>query len=169
MTSAESIAERACPRWLEEFADSSMGEVFIRRLFNQVAIRPAVWGEKTDREALERTLREDVPQVLDYPESELPADGFLFGAVSIADISIACFFRNASFARFFVDAARWPRTASFVERVLDLASFAKPRPIEDRLMRTPPAGHRAALTEMGAPLASETYGTTTPRRGLMSI
>jgi glutathione S-transferase len=165
----EPIAHRARARWLEEFADSRMGEVFIWRLFNQVAIRPAIWGEKTDREALEKTLTEEVPHVLDYLESELPAEGFLFGAVSIADISIACIFRNAACARFSVDAARWPKTASFVDRVLGLEGFAKLRPFEDRLMRTPPAEHRAVLAEMGAPLTAETHGTPTPRRGLMSI
>src|SRR5881397_2874380 len=73
------VAQRARARWLEEFADTRMGEVFIWRLFNQVVIKPYVWGEETDRALLARTLTEDVPQVLDYLESELPPDGFLFG------------------------------------------------------------------------------------------
>ena len=33
------LADRARARWLEEFADTRMGEVFIWRLFNEVAIR----------------------------------------------------------------------------------------------------------------------------------
>ena len=41
------IVDRAHARWLEEYADSRMGEVFIWRLFNQVAIKPNVWGEQT--------------------------------------------------------------------------------------------------------------------------
>jgi glutathione S-transferase len=163
------IVDRARARWLEEFADSRMGEVFIWRLFNQVAIKPSVWGEQTDKAVVEKTLREDIPQVLDYLETQAPAEGFLFGGVSIADISIACFFRNAAFARFQVDAARWPRTASFVERVLKLESFEKLKPIEERLRRTPLAQHRAVLTEMGVPVTQETYGTTEPRRGVMRI
>ena len=36
-----SIVDRARARWLEEFADTRMGEVFIWRLFNQAMIRPA--------------------------------------------------------------------------------------------------------------------------------
>ena len=163
------IVDRARARWLEEFADSRMGEVLIWRLFNQVAIKPTVWGEQTDKAVVEKTLQEDIPQVLDYLETQVPADGFLFGGVSIADISIACFFRNAAFARFQVDAAHWPRTASFVERVLKLESFEKLKPIEDRLRRTPLAQHRAILTEMGVPVMRETYGTSEPRRGVMRI
>ena len=42
------IGDRARARWIEEFADTRMGDVFIWRLFNQVAIGPAVWGRPTD-------------------------------------------------------------------------------------------------------------------------
>jgi glutathione S-transferase len=163
------VVARARARWLEEFADTRMGEVFIWRLFNQVAITPAVWGGKTDEALVTRTLTEDIPSVLDYLEGELPADGFLFGHPSIADVAIACFFRNAAFARFTVDAARWPTTAAFVARVLRLDAFLRLKPFEDRCIRTPIAQHRAVLAEMGAPLTSETCGTATPRRGVMQI
>ncbi|MBI3797509.1 MAG: glutathione S-transferase family protein [Deltaproteobacteria bacterium] len=163
------IVDRARARWLEEFADSRMGEVFIWRLFNQVAIKPFVWGEQTDPEVVKKTLREEIPHVLDYLEAQIPSEGFLFARVSIADIAIACFFRNAAFARFRVDETRWPATASFVQRVLGLESFEKLKPFEERLRRTPIAQQRAALAEMGAPLMSETYGTAVPRRGVMRI
>jgi glutathione S-transferase len=163
------IVDRARARWLEEYADSRMGEVFIWGLFNQVAIKPNVWGEPTDKAAVEKTLNQDMPQVLDYLEGQVPAEGFVFGEVSIADISIACFFRNAGFARFRVDTSRWPRTAAFVDRVLKLESFVKLEPMEDRLLRTPLKQHRAILTEMGAPVMRETWGTEKPRRGILRI
>jgi glutathione S-transferase len=163
------VADRARARWLEEFADTRMGEVIIWKLFNQVAINPFVWGKPTDREVVEKTLAEDIPQVLDYLEEELPANGFLFGRLSIADIAIACFFRNAAFARFRVDSARWPIAAAAVERVLALESFAKLKPFEERLIRTPIGQHRAVLAEMGAPLTAESYATAAPRRGVLQI
>jgi len=163
------VVDRARARWLEEYADSRMGEVFIWQLFNQIVIKPNVWGEQTDKSVVEKTLREDIPQVLDYLETQVPVEGFIFGAVSIADISIACFFRNAAFSRFHVDAVRWPRTAAFVERVLKLESFEKLKPVEDRLLRTPLAQHRTALTDMGLPLTQATCETAAPRRGVMRI
>jgi glutathione S-transferase len=163
------VALRARARWLEEFADTRMGEVFIWRLFNQVAIRPHVWGEPTDAEIVARTLSEDVPQVLDYLEAELPPEGLSCGELSIADVSIACFFRNAAFAGLRVDAARWPRTARFVDRMLGSEPFRRLAPLEERLLRTPIARHRAALAELGAPLTAETYGTHHPRRGILAI
>jgi glutathione S-transferase len=164
------VAARARARWLEEYADTRMGEVFIWRLFNEVAIRPAVWGEPTNRERLEATLGTDVPAVLDYLERELPVRDFLFGAApAVADVTIACFFRNAAFARFTVDAARWPVSAAFVARVLALEPFRALAPYEDRCMRVPAAAQRDALAKLGAPLTAETYGTTTPRRGVMQV
>jgi glutathione S-transferase len=162
-------AARARARWLEEFADTRMGDVFIWRLFNQVAIGPAVWGEKTDEEKLRQTLEVDVPAVLAYLEAELPAQGFLFGELGIADAAIAAFFRNAAFARFVPDPARWPRTAGFVARALASEPFARLAPFEDLAIRTPIAEHLGALGALGAPLTRESFGRAVPRRGIMPI
>jgi glutathione S-transferase len=163
------VADRARARWLEEYADTRMGDVFIWRLFNQVAIRPAVFGEKGDAERIAKTLAEDVPAVLDYLESIVPADGFLFGTLGIADVSIAAFFRNAKFARFTIDAARWPKSAAFVARVLASPPFAKLAPLEDRLMRVPIAAQRKVLEELGVAVTADTFATDRPRRGVMPI
>jgi len=162
------LADRARARWLEEYADTRMGEVFIWRLFNQVAIRRAVWGEDTDATVVAKTLAEDVPEVLTYLESQLPAEGFAFGAFSIADVSIATFFRNAAFARFAIDPARWPKTAAFVDRVLARESFARLVPFESACIRAPIAKHREALAAIGAPLTHDTHFTDRPRRGVLS-
>ena len=160
---------RARARWLEEFADTRMGEVFIWHLFNQLVIRRFVWGETPDEQVLKKAREEEIPQVLDYLEGELPSDGFLFGAISAADVAVAAFFRNAAFARFSIDAGRWPKTAAYVSLVLDHASFVKLRPFEDVLLRTPIANHRAALKQAGAPISADTFGTSAPRRGLLTI
>jgi glutathione S-transferase len=161
-------AARARARWLEEFADTCMGDVFIWRLFDQVAIRPAVWGEQTDREKLRHTLEVEVPSVLDQLESELPAEGFLFGdALGIADAAIAAFFRNAAFARFTPDPARWPRTAAFVSRTLGSEPFARLARFEEACIRAPIPEHRRVLAELGAPLTAESLASNAPRRGIM--
>jgi glutathione S-transferase len=162
------VAARARARWLEEFADTRMGEVIIWRLFDQVAIRPFVWGEKTDAAVVKKAIDEEIPQILDYLEGELPAEGFACGAFGIADIALASFFRNAAFARYRVDAARWPRTAALVARALAHEGFRRLVPFEELSLRTPVVEHRKALAERGAPLTAESFGTTTPRRGILS-
>jgi glutathione S-transferase len=160
------IADRARARWFEEFADTRMGDVLIWGLFNQMVIAPYVWGEKTDAGLVERIVQEDIPEVLDYLESQLPVGGFLFGALTIADISVATFFRNAAFARHRVDPQRWPLTSAFVDRVLGLECFTHLQPFETIMLRTAVAGQREALANAGAPLTTQTLGTTAPRRGV---
>ncbi len=163
------LAARARARWLEEYADSRLGEVLIWALFNQRVIRRGVWGEATDESIVRKALEEDIPQILDYLEGELPAQGFLFGALAVADLALAAPFRNAGFARFAIDAARWPTSAGYVARVLDHDALARLRPYEELSLRTPPAKVRAALAERGAPLSAHSFGAEAPRRGLMRI
>ena len=164
------IRDRARARWLEEFADTRIGDVLIWRLFNQIAIRPSVWGEKGDRELVDRTLKEDVPAVLDFLEGEAPADGFRFGpTLSIGDIAPACFFRNAAWVRVKIDAARWPRAAAWMARALAAPPFETLAKIEDAILRTPIQEQRSALIALGAPIAGDTFATASPRRGIMPI
>src|SRR3982750_3883637 len=91
---------RAKARWLEEYADTRLGDVFIWGLFYQKVVHPAVWGEPGDEERIARTLAADIPATLDYLETQLPETGFLFGEIGLADVSLASFFRNAAYAGF---------------------------------------------------------------------
>lgn len=160
--------QRAQARWLEEFADTRMGEVFIWRLFNEVVIKPNVWGKEADQEVLHKTLAEDAPSVLDYLETRLPGDGWLFGSICVADIAIASFFRNAAFANYRVDAGRWPRSAAFVARALDHPAFVRLRPFEELLCRTRIGRAGEALREAGAPICDQSLALDTPRAGILS-
>jgi len=159
-------ADRAHARWLEEYADTALADALIWRLFYQKAIRPYVFGEATDEAIVGAALSLHIPRALDYLETQLPATGFLFGALSIADISIACMFRTAAFVRYAIDASRWPRCAAFVERVLALEPLRKLAVLEDAMLRHPLAEQRAALAAAGAPLTTQTFGTLAPRHGL---
>ena len=161
--------DRARARWLEEYADTRLGDVFIWGLFYQKVVRPAVWGEPGDEERVARTLAEEIPTTMDYLEGELPADGYLFGDIGLADIAVASFFRNAAYAGFEPDAARWPRVASFVGRTLDHPSIATLLPFEDVQRGADIKGRRQALLDAGAPLTAETLGEREPRRGYMRL
>ena len=161
--------DRAKARWLEEYADTRLGDVFIWGLFYQKVVRPAVWGEPTDEERVARMLAEEIPATLDYLETQLPAAGFLFGEIGLADIAIASFFRNAAYAGFEADAGRWPRTAGFVERALSHPCIAALLPFEDVQRSAEIKQRRQALLDAGAPLTSETLGLREPRRGMMRL
>jgi glutathione S-transferase len=161
--------DRARARWFEEFADTRLGDLFIWGLFYQKIVRPLVWGEPGDQARIEKSLNEGIPSALDYLEHELPEDGFLFGDIGVADISIASFFRNGAYAGFETDAGRWPRSAAFVERTLAHHCFSDLLRFEDVQRSVEIKGRRQALLDAGAPLTSETMGLREPRRGMMRL
>ena len=161
--------DRARARWLEEYADTRLGELFIWSLFYQKVVRPLVWGEPTDEARVRKALDEEIPAALDYLEGELPADGFLFGDIGLADIAIASFFRNGSYAGFETDRERWPRTAAFVERTLADPGIASLLTFEDVQRNAEIKSRRQALLDAGAPLTAETWGVREARRGMMRL
>ena len=132
-------------------------------------LRSVAWGTPRDAAVLERITTEEIPPILDYLESQVPAEGFLFGSLGIADVSIATFLRNAAFARYKVDATRWPLTAQYADRVLAQECFVKLQSFEAVMLRTRIPDHRTALAAAGAPLSAETMGTDAPRRGVMRL
>jgi glutathione S-transferase len=161
--------QRARARWLEEFADTRLGDVFIWHFYAQLVVRKRVWREEPDAEVVRKAREEEIPAVLDYLEGELPPAGWLFSQFCVADAAIATFFRNAAFAGFAIDGERWPRTADFVTRALERPEFVALRGYEDLIMRTPIPQRDAALRAAGAPLTATTLGTDTPQRGVMPI
>jgi glutathione S-transferase len=161
--------DRARARWLEEFADTRLGDIFIWGLFYQKIVQPMVFGEPGDAERIERTLNQDAPRALDYLERELPESGYLFGDFGLADIAIASFFRNADYAGFTPDPARWPRVARFVGDALAHPAIASLLPFEDVQRGSTIKGRRQALLDAGARLIQETMGEREPRRGLMRL
>jgi len=128
-----------------------------------------VWGEPGDQARIEKTLNEDAPAALDYLEALLPADGYLFGEIGLADIAVASFFRNAAYAGFEPDAERWPRTAGFVDRTLSHPCIDELLRFEDVQRNAAIKGRRQALLDAGAPLTSQTWGEREPRKGYMRL
>ena len=99
----QGAAERARARWIEEFADTRMGDVFIWRIFYEAVINPFIWQRPRDKERIARAVADELPEIMAHLERLSPASGFLFGGISIADISVAVFFRNLAWARVEID------------------------------------------------------------------
>lgn len=159
------IVDRAKARWLEEYADTRLADGLTLRLFYQLAIKRHIFHEPVNEAVVQHARDVEIPAALDYLENLLPDDGFVFGALSIADISIASFFRTASFVRYAIDAERWPLMAALVTQVQALPAFQKLARFEDCMLRLPLAEQRGALITAGAPLTSDTLGTSAPRPG----
>ena len=81
-------------------------------------------GKEPDIEAAKKTYAEKLPRPLDYLENEIGDGGFLIGgALSIADVSLACQLAQLELIAGPLDAARWPGVAGLVERLTQRESF----------------------------------------------
>ena len=111
--------------WFEEYADTVMSQVTFKCFFNRVVAPLFMKIEGNEALAVEGESV-DLPKLLDYLESVVPAAGsYLVGdAISIADISVATMFANYQHAPVAVDKGKWPKTFAWVESILARPSFA---------------------------------------------
>lgn len=126
--------QRAEARWLEEYGDSKVSEV-ASGLFFQRVMKPMFLQQDTDEAVVDEILQTKMPAVLDYLESKVPAQGFLFGEQPmVADVAIISSFINAGIAGFTVDASQWPNVASFITRVKEHPVLASMLQAEAKLL-----------------------------------
>lgn len=160
--------QRAKARWLEEFADTRLFDVLGWRLFFQIALKPRFFGTEPDAELVEKARDVELPQILDYLESQTPETGFLFGELSMADLSVAPAFLNARAVQVNVDPERWPRLVAWLERMNEETPLGPLNKLARNLMRTPLAAHRDRLNEFGIAAASRSWMGEAARRGPMT-
>ena len=163
------IGARARARWLEEFADTRVGDVFIWKLFYDAVIAPGVFGAARNAQQRAAVLATDLPEVMDYLESQMPDGGFLCGALSVADLALAPHFSNLAWARVELDWTRWPKTGAWLKRAHEQSALG---PLADQavqLLKVPPPLHREKLIELGFDVTAQSVGTKTPRRGPMQV
>ena len=110
--------------WFEEFADTIFAACGGKMFFNRL-IAPKVLKREGDLAAADLAERDELPPVLDYLESQIPASGFLVeDRLTLADIAVASPFANLSHIDFALDPARHPKTTVYIAAILARPSFA---------------------------------------------
>ncbi len=108
---------RARALWLEEYADTKIGDT-VAGVFFQRVIRPTAFKQETDEQLVAHLLDSALPKVFDYLSGCLGGDEFMVGGqFSLADIAIASAFVNFALAGETVDTARWPELATYIQRI----------------------------------------------------
>jgi len=110
------LQHRARADWLEEYGGTVLAESAAGIFFHRFMV-PNVFKRPVDEEAVDKIINKNLPPLLDYVESQVPADGFIFGDLTVADLALASPFVNAGYAQYTIDAARWPKVSALVERV----------------------------------------------------
>lgn len=160
--------QRAKARFIEEFADTRLFDVLGWKLFFQLALKPLFFGGEADQALVDQAREADLPALLDWLETQTPETGFLFGDLSIADLSLAPAFFNARAVKVEVDPERWPKVAAWLQRTTDETPLGPLNKLARALLRTPIEHHRERLTEFGLTPAARSWGGSVPRRGPMT-
>ncbi|MBL4789764.1 MAG: glutathione S-transferase family protein [Kordiimonadaceae bacterium] len=140
----ENLQDRAQARWLEEYADEKIGRGAVLALFFQKRIQPLLKLE-SDEALIEQALSKLIPECLDYLESFVPAEGYMFGKITVADIALTTMFLNANFADWRIDKARWPKTSDYISRLSAHPVMAPINGLAVTLLTTPRAEQQAAV------------------------
>ncbi|MES2987184.1 MAG: glutathione S-transferase family protein [Pseudomonadota bacterium] len=159
--------DRSRARWLEEYADSRLGDLIIWRLFYRKVVAPRVFKVEPDAAALAEVTDRLLPEALDWIEAQAPVEGFLFDHVCIADITYASFLRNALLAGWAIDPARWPRTAAWIARVEAVPAFADSIRMEQLIINVRGPDRADAMRAAGANISERSYGGAKPAASIM--
>lgn len=160
--------QRARARFIEEVADTRLFDVLGWKLFFQLALKPRFFGGETDQAIVQQARDVEIPPLLDYLEGLMPEVGFLFGDVTMADLSLAPAFVNAAAVEYRVDPARWPRLAAWLDRVEADTVLGPLNTFARALMRTPLKHQRDRLPEFGFQPAERSWTGAEARRDPMT-
>lgn len=113
------LKDRARADWYEDLTTGAVAEL-AAGIFFQRFMRPFAFKQEADEELVAKIIDKQLPPLLNYLESLVPEDGFVFGEFSMADMSIASPFYNAGYAGYEVDPDRWPKLSALIKRVKDI-------------------------------------------------
>jgi len=110
--------------WFDEFADTIVAAAGGKLFFNRF-VAPKVLKIAGDEAVAAAAEANELPVLLDYLETQIPQSGFLVDdRMTIADVAVASPFANLAHIGVVIDAAKYPKTAGYVEAILARPSFA---------------------------------------------
>ena len=120
--------------WWDEFGDTVFAACGGKMFFNRI-VAPKFLGREGDLAAAAEAEAEELPKLLAYLESAIPASGYLVeDRFTLADLAVASPFMNLRHCGLRVDAAKHPKVAAWSEAILSRPSLAPWVDKEERMM-----------------------------------
>jgi len=101
--------------WFDEYADTIFAASGLKIMFNRL-VGPRFFGVAGD-EAKAAEGEAELPRIRDYLESVVPAEGWLVGAFSLADISVAAMLKTMHYLNFGPAWRDYPKTRAWYARI----------------------------------------------------
>jgi len=126
--------ERGRVIWWDEFGDTVFAACSGKMFFNRI-VSPRFLGREGDLAAAAQAEAEELPKLLAYLESAIPASGYLVGdRLTLADLAVASPLMNLRHCGACIDAATHPKVAAWSEAILSRPSLAPWIAKEERMM-----------------------------------
>ena len=108
---------KARVQWFEKFGDYELAPVVTFGVFgNRVLMK--LLRKPCDEDTVRKCVAEKMPPLMDYLEANAPETGFIVGdRFTVADIAITTHFINFNLGGEQLDAARWPKSAAYIQRI----------------------------------------------------
>lgn len=113
------LAARAL--WFEAYAATQMNSVIGGHLFAELILAPALFNRESNWEEIELARTKEIPEILDYLESQIEGDYLLGDTLGYADICVGSSFVTMHHCNENCDPEKWPKMAKYISRVLDHA------------------------------------------------
>ena len=119
-------AEYGKALWFEEYADTEMATKIGLGVFRSIVFPQMAGGEPDMKTAL-GVIRDKLPAIHDYIESQLEGKTWLAGdKFGLADISVGVQYGNLAFTGYSPSAERWPNLSAYLRRIGEHESFSGP-------------------------------------------
>jgi len=115
--------EYARALWFEEYADSAMVNVIGAKIFFEKIVAPRLMNRPTNTETVEKAVKEDLPPIFAYLESQLTGDYLAGNQLSVGDIGVCSMFVNLFHVGYGIDTQKYPKLARYVARIHERPSF----------------------------------------------
>jgi len=109
--------------WFEEYSDSGIVNVFGPKIFFEKIVAPRFFNRPTNTEVVEKAIKEELPPIFAYLESQLTGDYLAGNQLSIGDIGVCSQFANLFHTGYVLDTKAYPKLARYVARILERPSF----------------------------------------------
>jgi glutathione S-transferase len=109
--------------WFEEYGDSAMVSVFGPKIFFEKVVAPRFFNRQPNLENVEKAVKEEVPPICAYLESQLSGDYLVGNQLTLGDIGVCTQFVNLFHAGYGIDTQAFPKLARYVARIHERPSF----------------------------------------------
>lgn len=111
--------------WFDAYAGGTIFRHVVGALFHQNVVNPNIKKVPTDKAVVDDILKNVLPKILGYLESQITGKFLVGNTLTLADISIVSNFVMYQYLGYRVDAGQYPKLAKYLREIAALDVFQR--------------------------------------------